>query len=158
MTNEDICLMIQADDSEKDSYLVGLLQKNAVLFKQWVLEAMADAIVDTAKLSPDEMMAEAISGLRRAAEVYRPETGASFIDYAEAWVKIKVRSYVRKAERQMLPDRILSSVQEYRRIIDAIQNGTERGRTMLKKEQISAFVNASLLLLGKDRRIPAVGI
>ena len=108
--NERLCLNMQADTKNKDKYLAELLVGNAQEFQHWVYAALAEALEKNAEIIPDELMGEALSGFRRAAEIYRPETHADFTEYAQAWVKARVRAYVRKAERGDLPKTMPSHI------------------------------------------------
>ena len=148
--NEDLCLKLQ-EGNNRDRVIATLLQQNAALFKQWVMEAMATAINDTVKIESDELMAEALCGFRRAAEAYKPETEVSFLEYAETWVKARVRSYIRRAERGDLPDQMLASVKEYRRILNLAKQGVDSGsRTGIKLEELRNIRTAALFLVGNE--------
>lgn len=130
LKNESLCLEIQAGGKNVDLCLAQLLRNNAEEFAQWAKEAVAEALKKEAAMSPDELMGEAMRGFRRAAETYKPETHTDFITGAEFWVKQCVRSYVRRAERKELPERMLDSVAEYRRIMDRLQHDPAAGKTL----------------------------
>ena len=154
--NERLCLNMQADTKNKDKYLAELLVGNAREFQNWVYEAVAEALEKNAKIIPDELMGEALSGFRRAAEIYRPETHADFTEYAQAWVNARVRAYIRKAERGDLPKTMLSSVVEYRRIMNMIKMDPAAGRN-LGLEELKKFVCAAIELAAPSGEVAAVG-
>lgn len=156
LKNENLCLEIQAGGKKADLCLVQLLRNNSEVFSQWVNEAMAEALKKEAAMSPDELMGEAMRGFRRAAETYKPETHTDFITGAEFWVKQCVRSYVRRAERKKLPERMLDSVAEYRRIMNKLQQDPAAGRT-LRGDELRAFLGGIAELVAPGREVDAVG-
>ena len=148
LKNEDLCLEIQTGGKKADLCLVQLLRNNSEVFSQWVNEAMAEALKKEAAMSPDELMGEAMRGFRRAAETYKPETHTDFIT--------GVRSYVRRAERKELPERMLDSVAEYRRIMNKLQQDPAAGRT-LRGDELRAFLGGIAELVAPGREVDAVG-
>ncbi|MFR5726952.1 MAG: hypothetical protein ACLUEJ_10775 [Clostridium sp.] len=156
LKNESLCLEIQAGGKNVDLCLAQLLRNNAEEFAQWAKEAVAEALKKEAAMSPDELMGEAMRGFRRAAETYKPETHTDFITGAEFWVKQCVRSYVRRAERKELPERMLDSVAEYRRIMDRLQYDPAAGKT-LRGDELMAFLGGIAELVAPGREVDAVG-
>lgn len=156
LKNESLCLEIQAGGKNVDLCLAQLLRNNAEEFAQWAKEAVAEALKKEAVMSPDELMGEAMRGFRRAAETYKPETHTDFITGAEFWVKQCVRSYVRRAERKELPERMLDSVAEYRRIMDRLQHDPAAGKT-LRGDELMAFLGGIAELVAPGREVDAVG-
>ena len=151
LKNESLCLEIQAGGKNVDLCLAQLLRNNAEEFAQWAKEAVAEALKKEAAMSPDELMGEAMRGFRRAAETYKPETHTDFITGAEFWVKQCVRSYVRRAERKELPERMLDSVAEYR-----LQHDPAAGKT-LRGDELMAFLGGIAELVAPGREVDAVG-
>ena len=156
LKNESLCLEIQAGGKNVDLCLAQLLRNNAEEFAQWAKEAVAEALKKEAAMSPDELMGEAMRGFRRAAETYKPETHTDFITGAEFWVKQCVRSYVRRAELKELPERMLDSVAEYRRIMLQPVHDPAAGKT-LRGDELMAFLGGIAELVAPGREADAVG-
>ena len=157
MTNEQLCTMIQDHSgSKRDKYLAQLLEQNTREFKSWVYDEFAHTLQKEATIHPDEMMAEALAGFRRAAEKYRPEDndGMDFVSFSEYWVRARVGSYVRKAERGTLPDRMFSSVQQYDRIMCQIKHGEKSA--LVDPEKMRECARA-ILVLAFDKNEVAIG-
>lgn len=157
MTNERLCTMIQDHSGGKqDKYLAQLIEQNAQAFRSWVYDEFAHTLQKEATVHPDELMAEALAGFRRAAEKYNAEDndGMSFVNFAEYWVRARVGSYVRKAERGTLPDRMLSSVQQYDRIMRQIKHGEKNA--LVDPEKMKDCARA-ILVLAFDKNEVAIG-
>lgn len=155
--NERLCDMIQnGNDVEGNKEL--LLQQNRIHVYKYAMEAMAEALEDTAEICLDDMIEEAVKGFMRAAETYSPGTGCPFIEYAVPWIKARVKSYIRRAERNTLPDQITQSIGQYRRLLEFAHEGIVEDRSRIRLEdQLKNVRAAAGFLLGAQKREAVFG-
>lgn len=155
--NERLCNMIQNGNDVEDNKAL-LLQQNRIHVYQYAMEALAEALEDTAAICLDDMMEEAVKGFNRAAETYTPGTGCLFIVYAEPWVKAKVKSYIRRAERNTLPDQITQSIGQYRRMMEFAHEGIVKDWNRIRlEERLKNMNTAAGFLLGAQKREAVFG-
>lgn len=155
--NERLCNMIQNSSDVEDSKEL-LLQQNRIYVYQCAMEALAEALKDTAEICLDDMMTEAVRGFMRAAETYSPDMGCPFIEYAEPWIKARVKSYIRRAERNTLPDQITQSIGQYRRLLEFAHEGIVEDWSRIRLEdQLKNMRAAAVFLLGTQKREAVFG-
>ena len=86
MTNEDLCMMIQ-NGTDKQKCLEQLYAQNSGIIEKTIkrYQGLEDL---------EDLRQESYFGIVRAAELWEPNKGASFIHYAVFWIIQAVRRYI----------------------------------------------------------------
>lgn len=110
-TNEEIVNAFQAG---KQDALADLWRQN-----ERGVQHIADRLAAAGLGEAEDLKQEGFFGLKRAAELWTPEGGASFFSFAVFWIRQAMYSSIRKTGRAVrLPAYLQELLQKYRRFMD----------------------------------------
>lgn len=115
MTNEELCIAIQSNEGNKQDHLMNLYLQNIGMIEKIIRRyASADDLAD--------LRQESFFGILRAAELWSPDKGGSFITYAVFWIRQAIQNYLVNCGGVVrIPANRRSQIGRYKRVVHAYQ-------------------------------------
>ena len=100
---------------------------------------LADKMAALGLGEAEDLQQEGFFGLRRAAELYDPEAGASFMTFAWFWIRQAMRRSAESAGTIRIPEGLREKIRKYQRFVAEYQKSTGEGPTDAQTRALLGF-------------------